>query len=179
MTFEVEINGEITAVAIEPVGAAGPHGGTFRVALQGPAGSAERTAHEIQAARTDLGLSLLFAASHRSVEVAITPRAAGECLVQSPRLTVTAVVDGRRFERAGPADAAGHGEQRIKAPMPGRVVRVLVKAGETVAARQGLVVVEAMKMENELTASRGGRIKEVAVAEGASVEAGRLLVIVE
>ena len=63
--------------------------------------------------------------------------------------------------------------------MPGRVVRVLVKPGDNVAARQGLVVVEAMKMENELTAPRAGRVKEVAVAEGQSVEAGRLLVIVE
>ena len=63
------------------------------------------------------------------------------------------------------------------APMPGRVVRVLVKPGDTVAARQGLVVVEAMKMENELRSPRAGRVKEVAVAEGESVEAGRLLVM--
>ena len=109
----------------------------------------------------------------------MTPRAAAECLVQLPHVTVAAVVDGRRFERAGPSEAAGHGEQRVIAPMPGRVVRVLVKPGDEVAARQGLVVVEAMKMENELTVPRAGRVKEVAVAEGASVEAGRLLVIVE
>ena len=63
--------------------------------------------------------------------------------------------------------------------MPGRVVRVLVKPGDEVAARQGLVVVEAMKMENELAAPRAGRVKEVAVTEGQSVEAGRLLVVVE
>ena len=63
--------------------------------------------------------------------------------------------------------------------MPGRIVKVLVKPGDEVAARQGLVVVEAMKMENELTSPRAGHVREVAVAEGASVEAGRLLVIVE
>ena len=63
--------------------------------------------------------------------------------------------------------------------MPGRVVRVLVKAGDEVAARQGLVVVEAMKMENELTSPKAGRVKEVSVSEGTSVESGRLLVIVE
>jgi biotin carboxyl carrier protein len=63
--------------------------------------------------------------------------------------------------------------------MPGRVVRVLVAAGDEVIARQGLVVVEAMKMENELTASRAGRVAEVAVVEGQSVEAGRLLVRLE
>jgi biotin carboxyl carrier protein len=63
--------------------------------------------------------------------------------------------------------------------MPGKIVRLLVAVGDQVAARQGLVVVEAMKMENELRASRDGRVKEVHVVEGAAVEAGRLLVVVE
>jgi pyruvate carboxylase subunit B len=56
---------------------------------------------------------------------------------------------------------------------------VLVKPGDAVAARQGLVVVEAMKMENELRALRDGRVRSVAVAEGQSVEAGADLVVVE
>ncbi len=63
--------------------------------------------------------------------------------------------------------------------MPGKIVRVLVQAGDTVAARQGLVVVEAMKMENELRASRPGRVREVSVSEGQSVDAGATLVVVE
>ena len=82
----------------------------------------------------------------------------------------------RRGRKA--ALAAGDGEQRIVAPMPGKVIKVLVKAGDEVAARQGLVVVEAMKMENELTAARAGVVREITVSEGASVEAGRLLVVV-
>ena len=180
MTFEVEIGGVIASVAIEPIGGAGPDGGRFRVVVRDPAKpSAAAVVHELNAARTDLGWSLLFASEPRSVDVAVTERTAGECFVQLPHLGIVAVVDGRRFERAGGGEAAGHGEQRVTAPMPGRVVRLLVKPGETVAARQGLVVVEAMKMENELTVPRPGRIKEVMVAEGASVEAGRLLVIVE
>jgi biotin carboxyl carrier protein len=88
-------------------------------------------------------------------------------------------VNGRRTGRAADTGAAGHGEQRIAAPMPGRVVRVLVGAGDDVAARQPVVVVEAMKMENELRAPRAGRVKDVAVAAGASVEAGRVLVVIE
>ena len=60
-----------------------------------------------------------------------------------------------------------------------KVVRVLVSAGDEVKARQGLVVVEAMKMENELRAARGGRVREVAVTEGQSVEAGTVLMVVE
>jgi biotin carboxyl carrier protein len=63
--------------------------------------------------------------------------------------------------------------------MPGKVVRVLVEPGDEVAGRQPLVVVEAMKMENELSSPRPGRVKEVAVRPGQSVEAGRLLVVVE
>ena len=65
------------------------------------------------------------------------------------------------------------------APMPGKIVKVLVKPGDQVTARQGVVVIEAMKMENELRASRDGQVKDVHVAEGDLVEAGRLLTVIE
>ncbi|MCL4813293.1 MAG: hypothetical protein KJ061_12435 [Vicinamibacteraceae bacterium] len=86
-------------------------------------------------------------------------------------------VNGRRARRAGVAAAAG--EQRIVAPMPGKVLRVLVAPGDEVAVRQPLVVVEAMKMENELASPKAGRVKDVPAVAGESVEAGRLLVVVE
>jgi biotin carboxyl carrier protein len=63
--------------------------------------------------------------------------------------------------------------------MPGRIVKVLVKPGDVVAARQGVVVVEAMKMENELRSPKAGTIGEVKVTEGTSVEAGAVLLVVE
>ena len=63
--------------------------------------------------------------------------------------------------------------------MPGRVVRVLVAPGDDVEARQAVVVVEAMKMENELRAPRAGKVREVNVAAGTSVEAGRVLAVIE
>ena len=75
--------------------------------------------------------------------------------------------------------AAGSGPQRVTSPMPGKVVRILVKPGDAVQARQALVVVEAMKMENELRATRDGVVRDVPVAEGQSVEAGSVLLIVE
>ena len=62
--------------------------------------------------------------------------------------------------------------------MPGRIVKVLVQPGDRVAARQGLIVVEAMKMENELRAGRSGLVREVLVVEGASVDAGAPLVVI-
>ncbi len=70
------------------------------------------------------------------------------------------------------------GPSRLTAPMPGRIVRVLSSAGADVVAGQGLVVIEAMKMENELRAPRGGRLTELLVREGQAVEAGALLAVV-
>ena len=82
-----------------------------------------------------------------------------------------------RQKKAGAA--AGSGPQRVTSPMPGKVVRILVKPGDEVKARQGLAVVEAMKMENELRAARDGRVRDISVAEGQSVDAGTLLLIIE
>jgi biotin carboxyl carrier protein len=84
----------------------------------------------------------------------------------------------RRFGRRDAGGAAGTGPQRIVAPMPGKVVRVLGNPGDVVAQRQPVVVIEAMKMENELRASRDGTIAEVLVREGQSVEAGMLLAVI-
>jgi biotin carboxyl carrier protein len=176
MTFEVEINGRMRTVSLDPLGAVGPAGGRFRVVVHDAGG---RAPVEVDVRPTDLGLSLLFAGDGRSLDVAVTDRAAGEHLVQFPHVAVTAVVDGRRARRGGGGPLASTGEQRVMAPMPGRIIRVLVTTGDEVEARQGLVVVEAMKMENELTAVRAGRIKEISVTEGQSVRAGQLLVIVE
>jgi biotin carboxyl carrier protein len=68
------------------------------------------------------------------------------------------------------------GDRTVKAPMPGRVVKVLVAPGDAVAAGQGLVVLEAMKMENEVRARAEGTVAEVHVAAGAAVEGGAKLV---
>jgi len=172
MAFEVEINGTLRRVSIEALGSAGPDGGRFRVVI-------DQKPIDVDARPTDLGLSLIVGDARRSVDVAVTERAAGEKFVQLPHVDVVATVDGRRFRRGRGEGVAADGEQRITAPMPGRVVRILVKAGDEVAAKQPLVVVEAMKMENELASPKAGTIKEVVVAEGASVEAGRLLVVVQ
>jgi len=87
-----------------------------------------------------------------------------------------------QMRRTGVTDAAhpaDRGPQRVTAPMPGKIVKLLVKPGDKVQPRQGVVVVEAMKMENELRARTAGTVSEVRVREGASVEAGAILVILE
>ena len=63
--------------------------------------------------------------------------------------------------------------------MPGKIVRVSVTPGEAVRARQTIVVIEAMKMENELKAGRDGTVAELHAREGASVDAGALLVVIQ
>jgi biotin carboxyl carrier protein len=94
-------------------------------------------------------------------------------------MPISVSLNGRR--RWGRKDDAGHassGPQRIVAPMPGKIVRVLVKPGDPVRARQGLVVIEAMKMENELRAARDGTVTEVQAREAMSVDAGTVLVVI-
>lgn len=76
-------------------------------------------------------------------------------------------------------NGAGSGRQSIAAPMPGKIVRVLVGKGDAVEAGQGLVVVEAMKMQNEMKAPRAGTIVEVKTQPGATVTAGDVLIVIE
>ncbi len=71
------------------------------------------------------------------------------------------------------------GKFRIAAPMPGRIVRVLAAAGDLVAAGQGIVVIEAMKMQNELKAPRDGRVTAIEVKEDDRVNAGAILATIE
>jgi biotin carboxyl carrier protein len=77
------------------------------------------------------------------------------------------------------ASGGTSGPRRVTAPMPGKILKLLVKPGDRVEPRQGLVVVEAMKMENELRASAAGTVAEVRAIEGTTVEAGAILVILE
>ena len=90
-------------------------------------------------------------------------------------------VDVRDPRRSGRKSRRGFGEgrQNISAPMPGKVVRVLAAPGEAVVAGQGVIVVEAMKMQNEMKAPKPGIVVEVRAKEGATVTAGEVLVVLE
>ena len=117
-----------------------------------------------------------------SYEVSIEPGAPGEQVVYvNGHAVPLSIVDPRTaFSRRGRDGGVDHGRSAmVVAPMPGRVVKVLVKPGDVVAARQPLVVVEAMKMENELRAPRAGTVTDVRVSEGMSVDAHMVLVTLE
>ena len=89
------------------------------------------------------------------------------------------VVDPRawRGRRHGAVEAEGR--QPVSAPMPGKVIRLLVKAGDDVDAGQGVVVVEAMKMQNEIRSPKKGKVERVLAKEGQTVNAGDILAWVE
>jgi biotin carboxyl carrier protein len=88
------------------------------------------------------------------------------------------VRDPRRWSRQSRSGAHAQA-QDIKAPMPGKVVRVLVAVGDAVEAGQGIVVVEAMKMQNELKAPRPGKVTSIAAKVGATAAAGEVLATIE
>ena len=118
-------------------------------------------------------LSLIVdGASH---EAGVLPREGGCSVLLHGRVLDVLLDEG------GAASVAPRrgGAARVTAPMPGRLVKVLVEVGQEVAEGQGLVVMEAMKMENELRAPRAGRVKELHARERHTVESGALLVVLE
>jgi biotin carboxyl carrier protein len=169
LTFEIEVNGRVRRVAVERLASPPDH---YRVTVDG-------LATVVGAVRLDRATLSLLLPDGGSREVRFGPRdARGVVRAHLRDESVDLVVNGRRLRRGG-LTVGGSGIVQIAAPMPGKVLRVQATIGEEVAARQPLVVVEAMKMENELSAPRAGRVKAVLVGEGQSVEAGRVLVEME
>jgi biotin carboxyl carrier protein len=185
MHYEVEVNGHLRRVDVTRTG------GGFAVEVDGHR-------RNVDAARIDAHtLSLMIGdmwpegdsrpdgrGRYASYEVAIShPFSSGPLSVHVGNLPVAVTLNGRRRRKAdgshGSAPGAAPGPdsaQRVLAPMPGKVIRVLVAVGDEVAVRQPLVVVEAMKMENELRAGRHGHVTAIHVREGGSVDAGALLI---
>jgi biotin carboxyl carrier protein len=94
------------------------------------------------------------------------------------RIFSVEIFDPREL-RARSSAGASQGRQNILAPMPGKVVRLLVLPGDAVEAGQGLIVVEAMKMQNEMKSPKAGRVVEIKTKDGATVAAGEILIVIE
>lgn len=114
----------------------------------------------------------------RSYEAGLEQRPDGYNVVLAEDVLYVELRGASQAALAAPRKPEG-GPARILAPMPGRLVRVLVRPGQQVAAGEGLLVMEAMKMENEIRSPRAGRVGELPVREGQAVETGALLVVVE
>ncbi len=120
--------------------------------------------------------SLLFSGRSYEVRVEQEPGSRESCYTVSiaGRLFHVALADAasRRRDTAG---GVHHGPEEVLAPMPGRIVKILAAQGKQVARGEGLIVIEAMKMQNEIRAGRAGRVEKLYVREGEGVESGSRL----
>jgi biotin carboxyl carrier protein len=101
-----------------------------------------------------------------------------QVIVGEERFTAD-VRDPRSLKARRAQAGASEGPKKITAPMPGKVVRIIAQAGSEVEAGDGVIVIEAMKMQNELKAPKAGKVTKIAVAEGTTVNPGETLAIVE
>jgi biotin carboxyl carrier protein len=169
MQYDFEVGGRRTRVVVEK------NGDGFAVSVDG-------RAHQVDVARTGAhSLSLIVDGVWPTDATVTAGRERGQLTVYVGGTAVpVAMVDGRSsFGRRGDGRHAASGPQRVTAPMPGKIVRVPVALGDAVRARQPVMVVEAMKMENELRAGRDGIVAEIHGHEGMSVEAGALLIVIQ
>lgn len=165
MKVEVRILGFVRSIEIERIGAS-----RFRVA--GKEG-AQIDALEV-APQT---YSLII--EGRAFEAVVIPAADGVLVRCGGREFPATISDPRAWRRRHAAVFGAEGQQKVTAPMPGKVVRILVSEGATVQADQGLIVVEAMKMQNEIRASTSGKVGRILVREGQAVAAGEPLAIID
>jgi biotin carboxyl carrier protein len=155
-----------------PVDIESLEGGRFALTLDG-------RRHEVDALTLDYGaVSLIVDGESFSVEFDESNDEVA-VLVRN-QVTRIDVADERKLRlRAARSGFTAEGRQMVTAPMPGKVVKVLVKLGEEVKEGQGLVVVEAMKMENELKSPKAGKVTELFAQEGVAVEQNARLVAIE
>jgi biotin carboxyl carrier protein len=175
MNFDVTVNGRPWRVAIEPADVPGQ----VLVSIKGRRRTYDASwidAVTLSLVSIDSGFRVReFAFDHRAGDLRIA--------TGGRHFDVAVLSDGRSNQRhPHRADRQAEpleGRQTIVTTMPGRIVRMLVTAGQRVTKGQPAVVVEAMKMENEMRASKDGIVREVLVAEGAAVDAGAVLVVID
>jgi len=115
---------------------------------------------------------------NRSIEISVTPNGEAYKVSIDGRALDIEILDARAALRKA-AQQSHSGAVALRAPMPGKVVRVLVDQGSAVEINQGVLVIEAMKMQNEIKSPKKGVVKKLGVKEGAAVNSGDLLAIVD
>jgi biotin carboxyl carrier protein len=137
--------------------------------------------YELEASEPEPNVYLLKNAG-RIYEIFVSPsKNAGDPLqvkIGTNEFEIT-LTDPKRLRSAGAAGAAAEGAAEIKTAMPGKVVRVLAELGAEIKQGEGVIVVEAMKMQNEMKSPKDGTIKEIRFSEGETVNAGDVLAVIE
>jgi biotin carboxyl carrier protein len=170
MKFEVHLNGASGVKQHSVELEATPTG--YRIALDGEPIDADAT---MVAPGT---VSVLLAG--QSFQVHVTPAHDDQIKLQAGPYEFTAQIqDPRAWQGRRHSALEAEGRQQVIAPMPGKVIRLLVNSGDEVEAGQGLVVVEAMKMQNEIRSPKKGKVERLQVKEGQNVNAGEVLAWVE
>jgi len=136
--------------------------------------SRDGVALDVDAVRVPGGVSLRI--EGRVYDVIVGGPASGRQVAAGQRRAIAGVENERSRARRERRGGSAANDDEIRAPMPGRVVKILVAAGDEVEADQPLIVVEAMKMENELRAAAAAKVKSVEVSEGQAIEGDVVLV---
>jgi len=165
-TFVAKLEDREVTIEVEPVGPS-----LYRVRIDGED-------REIDARTVAGGLSLLIGGRNHEVSLA---RAADDfdVLLENRRFRFRLLTEDRARRAAARGSREVSGRREVKASMPGKVIAVLVKVGDRVEPKHGLLVIEAMKMENEIKSQGAGEVKEIHVEPGRAVEAGEILVVLE
>lgn len=166
MRFNLEIDGCLRKVDLDP----SENPGQWRIRIDGE--PVEADAHLLRPGV----LSLLMGG--KSYRVVLDPDPADPALHVGPQ-RIPYRIDDPRSARARRRHAKSDGPVTLRASMPGRVVRLLVEKGAAVTAHQGVLMVEAMKMQNEIKSPRDGRVADLRVAAGDTVAAGDILAIID
>ena len=124
------------------------------------------------------GLSLLIDGKNHEVSL-IRSADDFDVLLANRRFRFRLLTEDRARRAAARGGREASGRREVKASMPGKVIDVLVNIGDRVESKQGLLVIEAMKMENEIKSAGAGEVKEIHVAPGQAVESGEVLVVLE
>jgi biotin carboxyl carrier protein len=164
MKYEAEIDGRPLTVELDE------HDGRISATI-------DKRRYDVEVVRPEEGAYLIFVGQQVFEAHAWTESSGSLRIKLRDRLYAARIID-RKHRRAA-ADHSQEGQQHLIAPMPGKVVRVLLSSGDEVAAGQGVVVVEAMKMQNEIKSPKAGRIIEIRVTEGATVNSNQVLAVVE
>jgi len=176
--FSVKVGTRERIVELETGNGQGVSDGALRISVDG-------VARELDVRQVEPGVWSLVDGARQSI--AQVDGAAPKLTVEiatpghDPLVVAVEVAPARSARIAALAQrpsASASAPAALRSPMPGRVVKILVKAGERVAAGQAVVVVEAMKMENELRATRAGTVQALRCEEGTAVEAGQDLVVI-
>jgi biotin carboxyl carrier protein len=165
-TFIAKLEDREVTIEIEPAGAS-----LYRVRIDG-------TEHTIDARTVPGGLSMLIDGANHEASVSRV-KDDYDVLLANRRFRFNLLSEDRyrRAQARGGREVTGRRD--VKASMPGKVIHVLVKVGDAVEPKQGLLVIEAMKMENEIKSQGAGEVKEIHVEPGQAVESGEVLIVLE